>query len=517
MRSRPLPCFAALAIALALIAGARPAGAQASPYIPLDDPRWPLIEHLILRGDIDDPTPFVRPFRRKDLLRVLDAAGLAADAPAGPVARALGDDFRPRDGDGWWSITGRLGGQGFSRARRDLLHPGGSGGVRGYADLGIALAFGPVIAAARAAAENRLKLDPDWKAAPSQRAKSIAYRWVEGYGSVQWKWGNAFFGTMDREWTLPGLSGMALSSQAYPRTDVGLDLGSRTLRFSAVTSQLQDTVQRDGTVVHRYFAAHRATFRPFGGVDVGLWETAMVTARGDRLVGPSLLLPFRLWIFPDQFGEQPANARNVIFGGDLRVRVRRTVRLEGQLAIDDFSPDAGRTKPPNRFAFAAGAAVTLPRGMLFRGLYSMVSSLAYTTLDPFQNFSEQGVGLARGFPDNDQLTVTLGIPVRTRWLVTPELTFFRQGQGRITDSVPGDAPSQAAIPTLFIGTVAKTLRVGLAVSGQSGPLALSAIGGLHRVWNADHVAGRSRTRFEGRLQATLGIGFGGTIRPDDEP
>ena len=47
------------------------ARAQASPYLPLDDPRLPLLEHLIARGDIEDPSPMVRPFRRADAVRVL--------------------------------------------------------------------------------------------------------------------------------------------------------------------------------------------------------------------------------------------------------------------------------------------------------------------------------------------------------------------------------------------------------------------------------------------------------------
>ena len=58
--------------------------AQASPYLPLDDPRLPLLEHLIERGDIEDPSPMVRPFRRADALRVLeqaDTAGLLASWP----------------------------------------------------------------------------------------------------------------------------------------------------------------------------------------------------------------------------------------------------------------------------------------------------------------------------------------------------------------------------------------------------------------------------------------------------
>src|SRR5512147_2093600 len=48
--------------------------AQASPFLPLDDPRLPLLEHLIARGDIEDPSPMVRPFRRADALRALAEA-----------------------------------------------------------------------------------------------------------------------------------------------------------------------------------------------------------------------------------------------------------------------------------------------------------------------------------------------------------------------------------------------------------------------------------------------------------
>jgi hypothetical protein len=62
-----------VALLLAALAPARGA-AQSSPYLPLDDPRLPLLEHLIARGDIADPSPMVRPFRRADALRVLAGA-----------------------------------------------------------------------------------------------------------------------------------------------------------------------------------------------------------------------------------------------------------------------------------------------------------------------------------------------------------------------------------------------------------------------------------------------------------
>src|SRR6476620_5860827 len=71
-----LPSFVA-AVALAGVLGPPCVRAQASPYLPLDDPRLPLLEHLIERGDIEDPSPMVRPFRRRDAVRVLAAADTA--------------------------------------------------------------------------------------------------------------------------------------------------------------------------------------------------------------------------------------------------------------------------------------------------------------------------------------------------------------------------------------------------------------------------------------------------------
>ena len=62
----PVRAWVWLFVAVLCLALTSPLRAQASPYVPLDDPRLPLLEHLIARGDIDDPSPMVRPFRRAD-------------------------------------------------------------------------------------------------------------------------------------------------------------------------------------------------------------------------------------------------------------------------------------------------------------------------------------------------------------------------------------------------------------------------------------------------------------------
>src|SRR5690348_2222528 len=83
----PFARLAARALACVCVLAPARLSAQASPYLPLDDPRLPLIEHLIARGDIADPSPFVRPFRRADAARVLAQAD--SGGPGGDVIHRL--------------------------------------------------------------------------------------------------------------------------------------------------------------------------------------------------------------------------------------------------------------------------------------------------------------------------------------------------------------------------------------------------------------------------------------------
>jgi hypothetical protein len=110
------------------------------------------------------------------------------------------------------------------------------------------------------------------------------------------------------------------------------------------------------------------------------------------------------------------------------------------------------------------------------------------------------------------LRVTL--PFRRQWLLTPELTMLRQGEGRINDPYPVIPPPGGVLstPALFIGVVERTYRAALGVSGRSGPLDLLMNAGFHHVVNSGHQAGLSTDRFEGRLQVTLGLGHRGVLQ-----
>ncbi len=497
------------ALFAAAVAGAlAPAhlGAQASPYIPLDDPRLPLLEHLIARGDIADPAPLVRPFRRSDAARALAAADTAPGSPG--LVHALRVAFEEPAGENSWRIAARAGAQAFSHIRRDVLHPLGTDGVRPYADFTGEAIIGNFVLLSRPAAEPRVVDDPEW---PGRRDLELAWRMPEAYLSAQFKHVSLFYGQMDRNWGPGGIAGIGLSDYGYSQVEAGLEVGTETIQLAALARSLRDESDALGNRVHRYFFAHRLGVRLSDRLRLGLWETSVLSGV-DREFDGRYRNPLSLLMLANQFGLGPDG--NVLFGLDAEWRVARRTTFQAQVAIDDFQyqNDTGAGRFPHRWALTVSAFGGLGSRLGWRALYTQASSLAFRTADPFESFTDAGVGIGRNFADQDQVTFTVTLPFQNRWLLTPELTLLRQGEGRINDPFPASGAEAALIPQLFIGTVERTWRAALGVSGRQGPLDLRASAGFHHVVNAGHEEGRTANRFEGRLQATLGLSRRGVLQ-----
>ncbi|HUR96313.1 MAG TPA: hypothetical protein VMY76_17175 [Gemmatimonadales bacterium] len=477
--------------------------AQASPYLPLDDSRLPLLEHLIARGDLEDPSPMVRPFRRADALRVLASADTSA-----PLVRALRASFEELPGDRTWRVAARAGGQAYSHIRRDVLHPLGPDGARPYAELTGEAVIGPFALVSRPAAEPRIVDDPEW---PGRKDLELAWRFPEAYLSAQFKYGNVFYGQMERNWGPVGVAGLGVSDYAYPQVEAGFLIGVPSLQVEALARTLADGRDTLGRAMHRYFFAHRASARIGDRWRIGVWETT-VLAGIDREFDGRYRNPLSLLLLANQYGLGADG--NVLFGADATWRIRGRTTVQAQVGLDDLQYENidGATRYPNRWAFTVSAFGPLGRALGWRAYYTQASSLAFRTQDPFESFTDGGVGLGRNFDDMDQLTVTVSVPRGTRWLFAPELTLLRQGEGDITDPFPDSGAAAGKVPQLFIGVVERTWRAALDVRGREGPLDLHLNAGVHHVVNADHLEGRTVNRFEGRLQATLGISGRGVLR-----
>jgi hypothetical protein len=501
----PVPIRVVLfATALAGVASPSRISAQASPYIRLDDPRLPLLEHLIARGDVEDPSPMVRPFRRSDAARVLAAADTSAPSRR-ILIRRLRQAFEDPP-DNRWYVEGRIGGQAYSHARRELLHPAGPAGVRPYVELSGAATFGNLVLVTHPTVEPRLVKDPDWL---GRRELKVAGRVADAYISGQFKYAELFYGQMDRNWGPVGLPGIPLSNYGYERQGLAIQVGTPNLRLSALATDLQDQTDSVGQTVHRYYFVHRLHARLSRRLSVAPWE-GIIVAGPDRAFETRYRNPLSLGYLANTIGF--GDRSNVMLGTDVQWRAFGRTTIQAQLALDDFWYD-DRQRNRDRWALTLGAAGPLGSTAAWHLLYTQVSSLALRAFNPADNFTDGGVGVGRNFSDQDQLTLRATLPVRATWLLAPELTLLRQGEGSIDDPYPvPDSNGVLATPALFIGVVERTYRVGLGLSGRTGPLDLVANAGFHHVVNSGHEEGRSVDRFEGRIQATLGLSRGGSLQ-----
>jgi hypothetical protein len=503
-----MPAPVRVVLVAAALAGLFPpprAVAQASPYVSLDDPRLPLLEHLIARGEIEDPSPMVRPFRRSDAVRVLAASDTSSSSRQSPLIRRLRQAFEDPSGN-VWLLEGRVGAQAYTHARRELLHPAGPDGVRPYAELRGSAVFGNIVLVTRPTAEPRLVDDPDWL---GRRELKLAGRIPDAYISAQFKYANLFYGQVDRNWGPVGLPGIPLSNYGYERQGLALEVGTGDIRLSALATDLQDQPDSLGATVHRYYFVHRLHARLSRRLSIAPWE-GIIVAGADRNFETRYRNPISLGYLANTIGF--GDRSNVMLGLDVRWQAFGRTTLQAQLALDDFWYD-NRRRNRDRWALTLGAEGPLGSEAAWHALYTQVSSLALRAFNPADNFTDGGVGIGRNFSDQDQITFRVTLPVRDEWLLSPEVTLLRQGEGRINNPYPvPDANGVLPTPALFIGVVERTYRAGVGLSGRTGPLDLVASAGLHHVVNSGHQEGRTVDRVEGRIQATVGLRRRGTFR-----
>jgi hypothetical protein len=498
---------ALVAASLLLAAAATPAWPQASWYLPLDDPRLPLLEHLIARGDVDDPTPMVRPFRLRDAVRVLAQADTAPETGPGRLVRELRAAFTEDTAEARWEVRVRVGGDAYTQKRKDLLHTGGEGTANPYADFALRGAFGPAVFATRPAVEPRLIGDPDW---PNTAQDHLTGRLPEGYLSLQFKYGNLTYGQLERNWGPVGYWAIPISSYSYQRQGLALTLGTGDLRLDAIASDLQTENDSLGQPVNRYLIVHRLDARLSRRLRLALWESIIIAGQG-RVLETPFANPISPTVIANTFGIRDLES-NVIIGADVHLRLGRSVTAQAQLALDDFlfnTRDEGR----DRWALTLAAYGPLGRQLGWRALYTQASSLAFRTFIPAENFADAGVGTGRNFSDMDLLTVAATIPTRTGLLLTPDLTFQRQGEGRINDPYPQRGPGGVLdYPAWFLGTVEKTYRVGLGVSGRVLGLDVTGAGGYHHVTNDGNRPGMTAHRLVGTVRVVATWQRAGRLR-----
>src|SRR5258705_352054 len=461
---------------------------EASPYLPINWWGMPYVEHLIAAGRVADPSPLSRPFRCAPVVRGVEAVDRnvvtgGERAVRKPIRSALTRHMRGPSS----RIDIQVATAASSHARRDPLREAGPGHATYSGGAGLTLYFGPAVFVSHQYFDTRLKRDPD---SFGKKDRVVAGRTAEAYVSAQWRFGELFFGSVDRNWGPRITDGLLVSPNPYSYDHFDVRIGTDGLYLEGLITQLDDLPDTSGAPQHRYFIAHRVTVRPPGNATFSLWEGTIVAGEG-RQLEPWFANIFTLGLL--QQYDQGSQANNLI-GFDVTTRINRT-QLFASVLLDDIQVDRSNAsdKEPSSYGFTLGAQGGIAR-YGWTALYTPVANLTYRTPHTAEAVMRRGVGLGRNFSGYDQFTLRASMIAAPGVLLEPEVTLLRQSQGDFRLPYPTVA-QYASTPTLFAGTVTRTLRLALAGRAAHGRWVLSGDGGVHLISN-----GPEKTRWVGSVQ-----------------
>jgi hypothetical protein len=316
-----------------------------------------------------------------------------------------------------------------------------------------------------------------------------------------WKYGELTFGRVGRNWGPPTAGGLMLGNYAYTYDHLYGLIGNDKIHWSTVIARLDNVVPATGPEVQRYFSIHRLA------VKLGNWDFAgtesYVYSGVSRGFEPTLANPFNIYALT---WRNERNDGNLGLGGEMSVRTERFGTLAGQLFIDDLQID--RSCNPNCKQPSSYAATLAAEGLPLAGdqrwfaSYTRVSNLAYRNKDPNETYDSFGVGLARGFSDYDEVRAGLDLAVVPATPLRLYVAHRRQGEGDYR--VPFPAPAQyAATPGFLSGLVMGVTRAAVSGASRWRDLEVSGDVGVNHNTNDQHVAGVTRTAFEGRVKVAI--------------
>lgn len=516
----------ALALAICAVASARSAGAQASPFIPLDDVAYVYIDALMARGELRQLESHERPYTVRAVREAL--VGIRRRLESGPLRsyatglesslikttvegaprRRTGGPDRPRPAgrdDFGARLSGAFYAVGQTSGRRELML---ADDVNSF-DPGITgrlvLAGGPVVGMLRVIGDTRLNDDPEFA---GRKDRDIGGRTEDGYVSAQWRYGELFVGRAARNWGPSIMPGLIIGNHVYSYDHLYGRFGTPRIHFASLFAKLDSDPLGSGRVSNRYLAAHRLAGR-IGRVEVGINESILMSGEG-RGLEIGMLNPLNIYALSWRNENLDGN---LMVGADAALRTRRFGNWSAEVLIDDLQIDRcdAVCEEPSSYGFTFSA-----EGLPLRGAqrwfasYTRVSSLAYRTPQYSERYTSFNVGLGRGYSDYDEVRVGLDLAVLPRIPVKLYLAHRRQGAGDFRAAFP-DTSEYRDTRGFLMQNSATVERIGLSGGGVlgrgfelTGDLGFNRVshsmapgGGTRPIWFA---SSEDRSGFEGRVR-----------------
>lgn len=475
---------ATLAAALLGAAGTR-AGAQASPYVPLDDVAYAYVDALQARGALGELPLLARPYTAAAIARAIRASTPMTGVAAGWLD-ALGDRvalYAPTGGlradtSGAVAITAAIAARATARTgtRDEPLLADDEAGAYPGGQLRVAAVAGPVVVGARYVLDQAWTDDPDY---PGYVDGGVAGRVEEGYVAGQWRYGELLFGRLARSWGPPRHDGL-LIGPAAPYDHLAGRVGVEALNLSLLVARLDDEFTAGEPLLNRWLVAHRVAGR-WRGVEAALAETYVYAGAG-RGLEPSIVNPLAPVLLTNY---NEAEGGNVGFTADVAFRSRLGT-LAVQALVDDYQFERGAATTEEAASYGV---TTSAEGLPLWGAqrwfasYTRVSSLAYRTPAAGEDHAIRGVGLGRPFADYDEARLGLDLALLPWAPVRLYGATRRQGSGDFRAPFP-PVEDYATTPGFLIGAVSRTTRVGIESAGRLDGLAWALDVGYNRVTGA---------------------------------
>lgn len=482
-------------------------GAQASPYVPIDDIAYSYVDALMARGALPALSALERPYTATS---IRDAADTALARGASPVmtgylhaleASLERYELRKRGEPASDSLPFRAKASfdvyvtAESSARHELMladtRSDTEPGSAGYFVFG----GGNLAGGVRAILDNRLNNDPDFT---GKKDRKIAGRTQDGYIGGQWQYAQVAFGRVARNWGPPSLDGLQLSGAPFTYDHLYTRFGTDRLHVSSVIARLENDLLPSGVQVSRYFAIHRLAYKK-GRYEGALSEGYVYTGVG-RGLEFSLINPFNVYSLSWR-NERVDGNLNMGFESSWRAGTFGT--YGAHLLIDDLQIDKCDTtcKEPSSYGFTlTGEGMPLAGDQKLFASYTRVSNLAYHTPNISERYAIFGIGLGRPYSDYDELRIGADIALVPRTPLKLYAAHRRQGEGDYRKDYPPVA-DYGITPVFLSGLVWTTNRIGLSgASLVSRDLQITGDAGINQVTNRLHIRGNDITAFEGRIK-----------------
>ncbi len=266
---------------------------------------------------------------------------------------------------------------------------------------------------------------------------------------------NGFFGSFGRSYIVWGPEqhdALLISDNSPPFDRLWLGYENKIFRLDYLVTRLDNVVSNDSVMV-RYLAAHRLSFRKSGLFELGLSEVVLFGGY-NRPIEWHYLNPF-LSYYWEQWNDRTND--NILFGADLVVYWPKRARIFTELLVDDFQIDF--SSEPQQVGYKIGIDAVEPFSVtrVFTKLsYTRVNTTVYGQ-DKLQNLylhDGQPIGYFGG-NDLDRWLALLRYHLSTTFDLELEMQYNRKGEDRI-EVQPNAVPYGAGFPS---GVVEKSPSV----------------------------------------------------------